>query len=235
MGWYYKNGAWRRTCSSKSSFKGYGSCGVCEISNHNIDDEYQKCLQSDEDKFVSPVTVNGININQGDNFTYTVEFSIFQRFLSEFGGSDCFTPKKISIYRNGVYDHDIIPTQIANVIRYYRHGVCYEADDYCKNLNKAAGNAVDTHRYDITRRGNYYTIKFHPNWGWGCEIEYEYHTMADCLKHIVLNSNAYSDTELGYELKYLNLNGNIINSVTIKNKAELKQYIQNNIRLPYQI
>ena len=235
MGWYYKNGAMRRTCSSKSSFKGYGSGGVCKInlSKHNIDDEYQKCLQSTPD-ILSPFMVNKININQGDNFTYTVEFSIFQRFLSEFGCRE-FTPKKILIYRNGVYDHDIIPTKIASVILYYRHGICYEADDYCKNLNKAAGNAVDTHGYDIKRRGNYYTIKFNPTGGWVNEAEYEYNTLTDCLKHIVVNSTAYSDTELGYELKYLNLTGGIINSVIIKNKAELKLYIQNNTQLPYYI
>lgn len=231
MGWYYKNGAMRRTCSSKSSFKSYGSCSVYGISCHNINDEYQKCIQSTDDTNLSSVTVNGIIVNPGDKFTYEVEFSIFQRFLSEFGWSDCFKPKNIYIYRNGVYDHAIAPTRIANVISYYRHGLCYEADDYCKNLNKAACNAVDTHRYDIKRCGNYYTIKFHPCGGWANEHEYEYDTLTDCLKHIVVNSNTYNDTELGYELKYLNSCGCIRNSVHIKNKAELKQYIQNNIQL----
>jgi hypothetical protein len=236
MGWYSKGGTRQRTSSSKSSFKSGGSRIVSRIvSHHNIDEEYQKCLQSAPDTNLAAVTINGIIVNPGDNFTYKVEFSIFQRFLSEFGCSDCFKPKNIYIYRNGVYDHDIIPTRIANVIGYYRHGVCYEAKDYCKNLNKVAGNAVDTHRYDIRRRGNYYAIKFHPCGGWANEGEYEYDTLTDCLKHIVVNSTAYNDTELSYELSYLNSCGCIINSVTIENKAELKRYIQNNIRLPYQI
>ena len=234
MGWYYKNGAMRRTCSSKSSFKGYGSCGTCEISNHNINDEYQKCLQSIVDTNLSSTVVNGININPGDKFTYEAEFSIFQRFLSEFGFNECFKPKRISIYRNGIYDHDIIPTRIAGVIGYYRLGLLDEADDYCKKLNKAAGNVVDTHRYDIKCCGpNYYTIKFHPNFGWANEYTYKYDSLIDCLKHIVVNSYTYSATEIGYELKYYNPHGCIINSVNIQNTIELNRYIQNNIQLPF--
>jgi hypothetical protein len=229
MGWYSKGGTRQRTSSSKSSFKSGGSRIVSRIvSHHNIDDEYQKCLQSAPNTNLAAVTINGIIVNPGDNFTYTAEFSFFQRL---FACDMYFTPKKISIYRNGIYDHDIIPTQIVNVAVYYRGGYIEEAYEYCKNLNKAAGHAIDIHSYDIKRCGNYYTIKAYQSWG----NEYKYDTLTDCLKHIVVNSNAYSDTELSYVLRYLNSCGCIINSVTIENKAELKQYIQGNIRLPYQI
>lgn len=226
MGWYRRDGRLYRTSSSKPTFK--STHFVYQISPKRIDDEYQKCLQSAGNTFVSPAIVDGIKVNQGDDFTYTAEFSFFQRL---FACDMYFTPKKISIYRNGVYDHDIVPTQIANVAVYYRGGYIKEAYNYCKKLNKAAGHAVDTHSYDIKRCGTYYIVKVNYVWA----DEYKYESLTDCLKHIVVNSNAYSDTELGYELRYLNSSDCVINSVTIKNKAELKRYIQGDIRLPYQI
>ena len=201
---------------------------------HNIDIVYQKYLDENNvaDINLSATDTKGICVSNGDVFTSEIEISFWDKLFAYLNCDPDWNyyakPKRISIYRNDIYDHDIIPTQTCDVIGCCRHGMCYEADDYCKNLNKAAGNAVDTHRYDITRRGNYYTIKFHPNWGWGCEIEYEYHTMADCLKHIVLNSATYNDTEIGFKLELYNANGHQENTINIKNKAELKQMIQNN-------
>ena len=235
MTWYRKNNVWLRTSSSNPSFNSHGSHDTPIIFHHNIDDEYQKCLQSNTDTTLSSVMVNGIRVNPGDNFTYNARFSRRQRILAEHDseGGVCFKPKQISIYRNHVYDHDITPTQDADVIMYYRWGLLPEADNYCKKLDMAAGNIGDIHHYDIRRYGNFYTIKFHPCCGWGNEHEYKYTNIIECLKHIVVNSNTYNDTELGFELNYLDSYGCIINSVNIRNKAELKQYIQNNVQLPF--
>ena len=150
---------------------------------------------------------------------------VYQKHLDENNITDI---NLFTVNTNGIYDHDIIPTQTCDVICCCRHDICYEADDYCKNLNKAAGNAVQLHRYIIYRKGSHFTIQFRPRWGWGCEIEYEYHTMTDCLKHIVLNSATYNDTELGFKLELYNANGYQENTINIRNKAELKRMIQNN-------
>lgn len=200
----------------------------------NIDIVYQKHLDENNITDINLFTVNtnGIYVSNGDVFTSEIEFSFWDKLFAHLNcDPDCnyyAKPKRISIYRNGIYDHDIIPTQTCDVICCCRHDICYEADDYCKNLNKAAGNAVQLHRYIIYRKGSHFTIQFRPRWGWGCEIEYEYHTMTDCLKHIVLNSATYNDTELGFKLELYNANGYQENTINIRNKAELKRMIQNN-------
>jgi hypothetical protein len=201
---------------------------------HNIDIVYQKHLDENNvaDINLTAIDTKGICVSNGDVFTSEIEFSFWDKLFAHLNGDpDCnyyAKPKRISIYRNGIYDHDIIPTQTCDVIGCCRHGDCLEAQTHCNILNKAAGNAVQLHRYIIYRKGSHFTVRFQPDWGWGCESEYEYHTIANCLKHIVLNSATYNDTELGFKIELYNANGHHENTINIRNKAELKQMIQNN-------
>lgn len=202
---------------------------------HNIDEEYQKHLDETgiEDINLSTIYTKGINVSSGDIFTSEIEFSFWDKLFAHLNSDpDCnyyAKPKRISIYRNGVYDHDIVPTCACDVIGCCRNGDmwCSDAGNHCKMLNNAAGNAVQLHRYIIYRRGSHFTVQFRPEWGWGSEIEYEYRTMIDCLKHIVLNSTTYNDTELGFRLEIYNANGHQENTINIRNKDKLKHMIQN--------
>jgi hypothetical protein len=203
---------------------------------HNIDIVYQKHLDENNvaDINLTAIDTKGICVSNGDVFTSEIEFSFWDKLFAHLNGDpDCnyyAKPKRISIYRNGIYDHDIIPTQTCDVIGCCRHGDiwCLDAQTHCNTLNNAAGNVVQLHRYIIYRKGSHFTVRFQPDWGWGCESEYEYHTIANCLKHIVLNSATYNDTELGFKIELYNANGHHENTINIRNKAELKQMIQNN-------
>jgi hypothetical protein len=203
---------------------------------HNIDIVYQKHLDENNvaDINLTAIDTKGICVSNGDVFTSEIEFSFWDKLFAHLNGDpDCnyyAKPKRISIYRNGIYDHDIIPRQTCDVIGCCRHGDiwCLDAQTHCNTLNNAAGNAVQLHRYIIYRKGSHFTVRFRPDWGWGCESEYEYHTIANCLKHIVLNSATYNDTELGFKIELYNANGHHENTINIRNKAELKQMIQNN-------
>ena len=195
----------------------------------NIDVEYQKCLNSNnnDDINISSNITNNSGVNTGDKFTYTVEFSNWDKMLARLY---CYEyvckPKHISIFKNGKYDHNIVPTQCCDVIRYDSQGICPEAENYCKNLNKSAGSATDTHEYVIKRAGHQCSVRFYPEFGWGNEIEYKYDTIIDCLKHIVVNSSTYNDNEIAFRIAFYNANCNKEREIFIQNKAHLKQIIE---------
>lgn len=168
--------------------------------------------------------INNVNVNPDDKFTYSVQYTFLQ-YLRNFFDDELVRseiPDRIKIYKNGVYDHDIIPTEKCtdNPL------TCDTTEPYiwCQKLNKRAGHPIVIQCYSIRNTGTRYEVRFWPDWGSAYEKDYFYASKIECFTHILNKTITYDDTDVGF---IINDYDKIYETIKIKNRKELKQFISN--------
>lgn len=174
-----------------------------------------------KDNKILVTDINYIRVNPDDKFTYSTHYSFLQ-YLLNFFDDDLIrseVPTRIKIYRNGVYDHDIVPTKCTNNTLFIHENGPYA---WCQKLNKKAGHPIVIQRYSIDNEGKNYSVRYWPDWGSAYESYHFYDTKVECFKHILNHTTTYDDTEIGFIIEDYD---KIFEKFTIKNRKELKQRI----------